>query len=222
MRLDTTPPMPLTLLPDHSLLVHGSEKILVAADLHLGKAATFRAHGLPVPEGDTRRDLDRLRNLLHTTSPDRLLIAGDLFHADSGFTDELLATFLTFIGEITIPFTLVTGNHDKKIRILPPALHQCHSFRIGDILIIHKPGNADPSLFNICGHVHPVLKIPDGRKTSLRLPCFHLREHILTLPAFGSFTGGHIIQPETGDRFFITHRDKVIAVPPKLLTRRSP
>ena len=71
--------------------------------------------------------------------------------------------------------------------------------------------------FNICGHIHPVVKIPDGRNTSLRLPCYHLRENILTLPSFGSFTGGHVIKPNKADRFFVDHMGKVIEVPDSLL-----
>jgi metallophosphoesterase superfamily enzyme len=42
----------LRLLPQRALLDTASRSLMVA-DLHLGKAATFRAHGLPVPSGTT-------------------------------------------------------------------------------------------------------------------------------------------------------------------------
>ncbi len=209
----------LRLLPDSALLIELEKKYLVAADLHLGKSATFRAHGLPIPEGDTARDLARLSGLIREHQPDHLIIAGDLFHAASGFTDELLETVLNFTEEIAIPFTLVQGNHDAKIKALPPLLKEFDHLDVGSIRIVHKPEDASAEHFNICGHIHPVLKIPDGKNTSLRLPCFHLRENVLTMPSFGSFTGGHIVKPQSGDRFFVSHREAVVEVPPELLSR---
>ncbi|MBC7980709.1 MAG: ligase-associated DNA damage response endonuclease PdeM [Armatimonadetes bacterium] len=220
MLLLQPPHPPLRLLSDHALLIEAETKThLLAADLHLGKSAAFRAHGLPVPEGDTARDLARLSKLILDHRPDHLVIAGDLFHAASGFTGELLETFLKFTAEILIPFTLVMGNHDRKIKTLPPHLHQPAHLDLDTIRIIHNPEDASPAHFNICGHIHPILRIPDGKNTSLRLPCFHLRGNRLTLPAFGSFTGGHIIKPQDSDRFFLSHQGKVIEVPKPLLSR---
>lgn len=207
----------IRLLPDHALLIGKSETHLVAADLHLGKSAAFRANGLPVPEGDTERDLGRLSELVETHRPDHLVIAGDLFHADSGQTEEVISVFLDFVRKTGIPFTLVKGNHDRKIRSLPSEIDQADHLDIGEIRIVHKPENSSDEHFNICGHIHPVVKIPDGKNTSLRLPCFHLRENILTLPSFGSFTGGHVLKAGKTDRFFVSHMGKVIEVPGSLL-----
>lgn len=217
MRLETFSRLPLRLLPDAALLVLGEETHLIAADLHLGKSAAFRAHGLPVPEGDTARDLTRLTKLIEEHRPDHLLIAGDLFHADAGSGDGTLDTFMAFLDAIAIRFTLVTGNHDRKIRRMPPSISQVCHLDIDGLRIIHKPEEADEGMANLCGHIHPVLRIPDGRNTSLRMPCFHLSGNVLTLPAFGSFTGGHIVKPAKGDRFFVTHNGAVIEVPNELL-----
>lgn len=206
-------------LPDSALLLEREKKYLIAADLHLGRSATFRAHGLPIPEGDTARDLARLTTLIREHQPEHLIIAGDLFHAASGFTDELLDTVLKFTDEIAIPFTLVQGNHDAKIKALPPLLKEFDHLDLGSIRIVHKPEDASPDHFNICGHIHPVLKIPDGKKTWLRLPCFHLRGNVLTIPSFGSFTGGQIVKAQPADRFFVSHREEVVEVPMELLSR---
>lgn len=211
---------PLRLLPDAALLVLAEETHLVAADLHLGKSAAFRAHGLPVPEGDTARDLDRLSKLIAEHRPDQLVIAGDLFHAEAGSGEGVLDAFMAFLDGIAIPFTLVSGNHDRKIRKMPPSIAQAGHLDIGDLRIVHKPDDAAGGMANLCGHIHPVLRIPDGRNTSLRMPCFHLRGNILTLPAFGSFTGGHIVKPGKGDRFFVTHNGAVIEVPDELLGKK--
>jgi len=208
----------LRLLPDQALLIESDETLLVAADLHLGKSAAFRANGLPIPEGDTARDLKRLSELIETHRPDHLVIAGDLFHSESGQTEEVVQAFLSFLGEIGIPFTLVKGNHDNKIKKLPSQLDQANHLYIAGVRIVHKPEDSSDHHFNICGHIHPVLKIPDGKNTSLRLPCFHLRDNILTLPSFGSFTGGHVVKAKKHDRFFVSHMGKVIEVPDSLLT----
>jgi uncharacterized protein len=211
---------PLRLLPDAALLVLAEITHLVTADLHLGKSAAFRAHGLPVPEGDTARDLDRLAKLIAEHKPDRLVIAGDLFHADAGSGDGVLDAFMAFLDGIKIPFTLVCGNHDRKVRKMPPSIAQADHLDLGGLRIVHKPEDAAGGMVNLCGHIHPVLRIPDGRNTSLRMPCFHLSGNVLTLPAFGSFTGGHIVKPAKGDRFFVTHNGAVIEVPVELLEKK--
>ena len=56
------------LLPGRAIFLPQS-KTLIVADLHLGKSATFRKRGLPVPEGTTKSDLDRLAALLKATQP---------------------------------------------------------------------------------------------------------------------------------------------------------
>ena len=68
---------------------------------------------------------------------------------------------------------------------------------------------------------NPVVKIPDGLRTSLRMPCFLFRENALVLPAFGSFTGGAIVTAAPSDRIFTALRDQVVELPPALFTRES-
>ncbi|MFD2258095.1 ligase-associated DNA damage response endonuclease PdeM [Luteolibacter algae] len=207
----------IQLLPDSAVLIESGLRFLIAADLHLGKSAVFRANGLPVPEGDTRKDLERLTQLILEYQPDHLVIAGDLFHANSGFEEEVIDVFEDFLRQIRIPFTLVKGNHDDKIASLPESFDMCSHREIGDIRIVHKPQDASPELFNICGHIHPVVRIADGKNTVLRPACFHLRDNVLTLPSFGSFTGGQIVKPQPEDRFFVSHLGKVIEIPGKLI-----
>jgi len=189
---------------------------LVVADVHLGKAAAFRASGLPVPEGDNARDLERLRVLCGKHAARRLIIAGDLFHSSLGMSSDLeqmLGDFLTSLG---IPVLLVIGNHDARLAKFPPTLQTTTAFEHTGIRIIHDPADATPGVLNLSGHWHPVVRIPDGRRTSLRLPCFLLRGELLVLPSFGSFTGGAVIEKCPGDRYFVTLRDQVIELPENL------
>ncbi len=206
----------LTLLPEGAVFLTDSST-LVLADLHLGKSAAFRAKGLPVPEGDTARDLARVSKLVEKNGALRLVIAGDLFHAPSGITPDLELALEEFFNAIAIPLTLVLGNHDAKLRMIPSRLHPVESLDLEcGITVIHDPADAKGDRLHLCGHLHPVVKIPDGKRTSLRFPCFLNRGNTLVLPSFGSFTGGAVIHPKLSDRVFVTLRDRVAELPEAL------
>ncbi|RYD23626.1 MAG: ligase-associated DNA damage response endonuclease PdeM [Verrucomicrobiaceae bacterium] len=203
----------LTILPEGVLV----DSTLVVADVHLGKSATFRAKGLPVPEGDTERDFRRLAEMVGKHGVSHLVIAGDLFHAPSGLTEELETALARFLSAVSIPVTLVIGNHDAKLRRLPTGLVCVGHLDLDQIRIVHDPASADSERLHISGHWHPVVRIPDGRRTSLRLPCFLYRKNTLVLPAFGSFTGGAILSAQEGDRIFAALRDQIVEIPQELL-----
>lgn len=202
------------LLADHAVFLP-EHQCLVVSDLHLGKAGAFRSHGLAVPEGDDARDLERLQKLIEHTGAKRVVIAGDLFHSPSAAMTEVMERLKDWCLACPAEFTLVIGNHDR--RTLPGGTLPFEStkvLQIGSIEIIHDPADVSPdSTFSLCGHLHPVIRIRDGRRTSIRSACFWLSENMLTLPSFGSFTGGQIIHPATSDRIFIPIRDKVAEVP---------
>lgn len=253
LTLETPGGAQVRLLPGRAVLLEGqgTEPWLVVADVHLGKSATFRARGLAVPEGDTAQDLAALLRLARQHLPGRLVVNGDLFHAPAGITPELEAAVSAFVEELGVPLTLVTGNHDAKIRQLPAGVESVPFLDYpGDVRLVHDPAdaltdsrahadtvddvklNSKPNAeseseteskaaslrFYLTGHWHPVVRIADGKRTSLRLPCFLLRGvQNLILPSFGSFTGGAIMKPEPGDRFFVSPGDRVIEVPEALL-----
>ncbi len=210
----------LSLLPQGAVFLNATAT-LVVADLHLGKSAAFRARGLPVPEGDNALDLARVISLSRESAASHLVIAGDLFHAPSGITPELESTFRDFRDQIGVPITLVTGNHDAKVKSLSSLVTSVPQLDLEEnCRVIHDPAYATGSKLHLAGHWHPVIRIPDGKHTALRLPCFLLRQNTLILPAFGSFTGGAIMKPTTNDRFFVTLRDQVIELPPTLIRSR--
>ncbi|RYD37693.1 MAG: ligase-associated DNA damage response endonuclease PdeM [Verrucomicrobiaceae bacterium] len=212
------------LLPGRAVLLPGNDPWLVVADVHLGKSAAFRARGLAVPEGDTAQDLAAMLDLVRLHQPARLVVNGDLFHAPSGLTAELEEEVERFVGSLGIPLALVMGNHDAKISRLPTGVRQvsCLEHESG-VRLVHDPAEAAPAesdgrfQFHIAGHWHPAVRIADGRRTTLRLPCFLLRGPLLILPSFGSFTGGASMRPEPGDRFFVAPGERVMEVPGALL-----
>lgn len=205
----------LDLLPGGAVFLPETST-LVVADLHLGKSAVFRAKGLPLPEGDVARDLSRLAELARLHGAAELVIAGDLFHGPVGITPVIEEELGRLMAKLTCPLRLVEGNHDAKIRELPCGLIAEPMIERAGLRILHDPKDADGAQLSLAGHWHPIARIPDGKRTSLRLPCFLLRKHTLILPAFGSFTGGAVMDPEKGDRFFVPLRDKVVEAPPEL------
>lgn len=213
----TSIPNSLTLLPEAAVW-HAPSRTLIVSDVHLGKSAAFRAHGVPVPDGDDAHDLASLARLVARESPSRLVIAGDLFHAPSGITPELRNLLGDFLTEINIPLVLTIGNHDAKIPTLPPGITAVPHFDLPGQgpRVIHDPADVTPGLFHIAGHLHPVVRIRDGRLTSLRLPCFWRTANQLVLPSFGTFTGGAIIQPTKDDAVFAAMRGKIVEIPPAL------
>ena len=181
-------------LPDH--------KALLVSDVHLGKAETFQAMGIPISNQVNRENLDRLRSLCQQHQPESLFILGDLFHSKKSLVPEVIAAWKTFLKESTAEVSLIVGNHDRRlVSALPPLAMNCHTDAVtldtgksGNVVLSHEPEANHHSAFNICGHIHPVVRLR-SQTDSLRLPCFFV-EHAqkrLTLPSYGEFTGGYEI-----------------------------
>ena len=87
---------------------------LLVAAVHLGKAATFRNAGIPVPEGSAQADLARLERLVQETAARRLIVLGDLFHARSGCTQAVFDEFAATRSRMPeTEVLLIAGNHDR-------------------------------------------------------------------------------------------------------------
>lgn len=227
MKIGTNPDDEIRLLPGRAALLPASATLLVA-DLHLGKAATFRKAGIPVPEGSAQRDLARLADLVTRHAVRRLLILGDLFHARSGCTEQVQTEFSATRARLAeTEVILVLGNHDRPLGLLPASLGIDAVVPAVDeppFRFVHEPATpittAGRDLFTIGGHLHPTVSIrsPSGDRLADR--CFVADPATLVLPAFGSFTGGHRITPTAATRVWLA-RDDGIAEVTCLLGRTS-
>ena len=200
----------LQLFPER-VLYWVESQTLVVADVHLGKAATFRAHGIPVPAGGTQDNLSRLTAVLTKTKAERLLILGDLLHAKAGRTEALFALVDSWRREFqTLAIDLVLGNHDQHAG-LPPA-----SWRMRSVAELveppfvwrHYPEPSDTG-YVVAGHLHPAVHLRDAGE-HLMLPCFYFGETNGALPAFGDFTGFSLIRPRAGEYIFVLAEDEII------------
>ena len=188
---------------------------LIVADIHVGKAATFRARGVPVPQGTTTANLERLSSLVEQTRPERLVFLGDLLHAREARREETMSLLAQWRERhAPLATTLVEGNHDRHAGRLPAALGietVVEPLSEQGIAFCHHPQLLDGAV--VAGHLHPCVRLYGAANDAVRLPCFWLRERLLTLPAFGEFTGGAPIEREPGDRVLAIADERLIEVP---------
>lgn len=202
----------LVLLPDRALWWPGAST-LVIADLHIGKDATFRHFGIPVPAGGITRDLARLGALLRATGAERLVILGDLLHARAGRVPEAVEAMTRWREEhAALAVVLVRGNHDRAAGRVPgewrmEEVEEPHAD--GALTLLHHP-ETDWVGPGLAGHVHPVTSLQDFDGSIVSIPSFIQDTERLILPAFGSFTGGYKMRPEPGRQIFLTMAGRVL------------
>jgi len=206
---------PVRLLPERALFWPAA-CALVVADMHWGKAAAFRAAGIPIPGGATRQDLDRLDQAVARTGARRLIVLGDLFHAKAGrIATRTLADLRRWREERdTLEIQLARGNHDRHAGDPPADLRvncvDAPAF-LPPFVLRHQPAPAEQG-YTLAGHVHPGIVLAGPGLFRERLPCFVVGENVAVLPAFGSFTGLGMITAEPGERVFVVAEGQVVPV----------
>ena len=219
-------PLPITcagqtvwLLPEHALWWPG-QRVLFVADLHMGKAATYRALGQPVPSGTTFENLRRLSQLLQHYQPAQLVFLGDFLHAAQARTPSVLQALADWRASVPgLHCLLVRGNHDSRAGDPPPALHievVDEPHLIGPFAACHHP-QSHASHFTLAGHVHPAVQLQGRGRDRLRLPCFSVDARQAILPAFGEFTGGHTVARRPGLRLYAAGGQAVWPLPDEVI-----
>jgi DNA ligase-associated metallophosphoesterase len=190
-------------------LWHPPGRMLLVADLHLGKAESFQAHGIPLPSDGDAGTLNDLLALAHRLRPVQVVVLGDLIHGRLGLTDELRQKLRALPQLIGCPLRLIGGNHERGSWL--EGIRQEPAGAAGPLWLSHGPEPRD-GLLNVCGHLHPVAMIGRGNDR-LRLPCFAYAasQERLVLPAFGRLTGGHPCA--AGERIWLVADDAVIPWP---------
>jgi uncharacterized protein len=200
-------------LSHHRALYLPAFSTLVVADLHWGKAATFRAKGVPLPPGVTASDLDRLTVVLAETRASRLVIVGDLLHARAGRHERTLSAIAHWRdAHRELAMTLVRGNHDTHAGDPPSALNiDCVDgpLVVGPFACQHHP-TSHTSHYVLAGHLHPHVNFRGRGKQGVRLPCFVFCERGAILPAFTSFTGGGAYSAGADDRIFAIVGEEIV------------
>ncbi|MEO7642160.1 MAG: ligase-associated DNA damage response endonuclease PdeM [Ramlibacter sp.] len=197
---------------------------LLVADAHFGKAVSFRKLGVPVPQGTTSENLDALSTVLAQTGARRIVFLGDFLHSARSHAAATMATIARWReAHPAIGLTLVRGNHDDRAGDPPAGLGievVDEPLPFGPFALCHHPQPV-VGAYVLAGHWHPCISMRGRAFERLRLPCFWMGDDsgrfpdraVGVLPAFGSFTGMHRIEPVEGDRIFPVADQVVRAIP---------
>ncbi len=195
----------LQLLPQRAAYLPEHRSLLVA-DAHIGKAQSFRRLGVPVPSGTTQDALARLDLALASTGAQHIVFLGDLLHSAQARSEPIWAAVAAWrAARPTLHLTLVRGNHDQHAGDPPPAWGvACVNgpWPLGGLLLDHHPEPA-AGAYVLAGHVHPAAVLGGTGPGRLRLPCFHFGPDVGVLPAFGDFTGMHVLPRGPQDRVYV-------------------
>jgi DNA ligase-associated metallophosphoesterase len=191
-----------------------NQQALILCDLHLGKSGHFRKEGIGVPQQVLEHDLSRLDTQIQYFLPTSLIIIGDLFH--SRYNQEVNYFSKWREKNHMTDIHLIQGNHD----ILPTSfyddlnimLHK-EELDVSPFVFRHEQSNySNKNQYEISGHIHPGIKMKGKGKQSLKFPCFYFTDSEAFMPAFGKFTGLHIIEPAKRTSVFAIAENQVIHI----------
>lgn len=190
------------------------EKMLVIADIHFGKAAAFRAQGVPVPRGTTTENLQALDALMLLHETEQIVFLGDFLHARASHASATVAAMLAWrLRHPALRLILVRGNHDLRAGDPSATLGiemVDEPYMVAPFAFCHHPDIAADG-YVLAGHVHPVFVL-SSRHDSLRLPCFLAGPARMILPSFGAFTGGHPVSAGAGEHVYVSSGEAVHCV----------
>jgi uncharacterized protein len=197
----------------HKAMFWPKQKVLLVADLHLGKINHFRRSGIPLPVRANDRNIEVLVDLIHMVKPERILCLGDLFHSHYNPEWEVFGEVIGHFRHIS--FELVMGNHDimSDLQYERKGIIAHDKLIVDNFIFTHHPlDDVQPGYYNMAGHIHPGINLHGRGRQSITLPCFYFGERNGLLPAFGVFTGLARIKPMRDDRIFVILDDKVVDV----------
>lgn len=187
-----------------------SREMLLISDVHLGKVAHFRKHGVALPQHSAEKNFEQLDAVCKDFEPDTIVFLGDLFH--SKINNEW-RDFENWVARTDAKMVLIAGNHD----VIDPRHYDALGIEIfsewetDGFLLTHHPEQRE-GLYNFSGHIHPGILLRGTGRQSLKLPCFFCKQEQMIFPAFGQFTGKYYLEPEEGDCVYALTHDAVLMV----------
>ena len=191
---------------DHRKAIYWEDNSsLILSDVHVGKLNHFQKNGIPIPSYGSKENLINIKNLIHEYDPNHVYILGDLFH--SSYNKEW-DDWIIYFSKSNVMFTLILGNHDQydSKKLWDSNITLVNELIIDPFLFTHYP-EKEFDQFNICGHVHPAVKLRGLGRQYMKLNCFYITDNQLILPAFGTFTGSHMLKPNKTDHIICMTSD---------------
>jgi len=196
------------------LLAEGRQRVLVAADLHLGLEYELWQGGISIPS-QTEKILARLMGLIARIEPDRLLLLGDVKHTvqrTSWQERREVPDFLRRLSSV-VRVDIVPGNHDSSIADLSPPgvqVRPASGFVLDGVGYFHGHTWPDEEVMSteylVAGHLHPALRLVDPIGHSFTRPVwargavlsgvaeqqygFPVNAQLIIVPAFNDLCGG--------------------------------
>ncbi|ABR54371.1 metallophosphoesterase [Methanococcus vannielii SB] len=172
-------------------------KSIVISDIHIGIEEHFRKNGILFPLNEKEELLNRLKILIKTFNPKKLIILGDFLH----HFQKVPTKVYEIVNEMDnllkgIEVILILGNHDIMAKYV---LKENTRFKIVEyffengILFVHGDKKFQNSFENVnlllMGHEHPVLEI-NKQRFSAYLEISKKDFKILLIPAFSNIVSG--------------------------------
>ncbi len=196
------------------LLAEGKERVLVAADLHLGLEHELWLGGVSIPS-QTEKILARLQEYVAEIKPDRLLLLGDLKHNVPKTSWQERREIPDFLRRLSaqVKVEIVPGNHDSNLADMAPLgvrVRPSSGFLLDGIGYFHGHTWPDEKIMRadrlVAGHLHPAVRLKDPIGHSLSRPVwvrapllpeavqghygFASIAEIIIMPAFNDLCGG--------------------------------
>lgn len=172
----------------HGAVYWPAQEMLIVADLHFEKGASYARRGVMLPPYDTRATLQRLVMLCVVYNPQEVVSLGDAFHengADAEMDEDDVQILESLIRRYD--WAWVLGNHDPE----PPsrfAGHVCTELRRGGLVFRHEPHRGSAA-GELAGHLHPCARVRTETRIQRRR-CYVSDGARMILPALGAYTGG--------------------------------
>lgn len=190
-----------------------NEQTLIVTDIHLGKSGHFRKSGIAAPTAINKKNLDRLSKLINFFKPSEFLILGDLFHSNINKEWFEFENWRKLFPNLKI--TLVAGNHDLLHHSFYDSgdIKTTQHLKKGIFTFVHDKSKVPGSnSIVVSGHIHPAINLKAKGRQSIKVPCFLIKKNYVLLPAFGEFTGCHIIKPEETDSVYCVVENDIISL----------
>ena len=192
------------------VLFWNETSMLLISDVHLGKISHFRKFGAAVPQAAVLKNFETMDRAINFFQPEIIVFMGDLFHSSLNKEWQLFEKWVsTVISEII----LVAGNHDiiSPLKYEDLGIRVVSEIQLDGFLLTHHPEERE-GFFNFSGHIHPAVRLQGMGRQSVRLSCFFKSDNQMILPAFGTFTGTHVLEPKANNEIFALIEDEVFQV----------
>ncbi len=164
-------PMIKLLIPHPALMIESDERVMMAADLHLGLEYELAKQGINIPY-QWNRILEEIRYLLEEHKPDRLILLGDVKHGvpSTSFQEKReIPLFFETLLEVVENIDITRGNHDANIQKYIPeevTLHTSKGVILGEefkVAAMHGHAWPNPAIMTadavIMAHNHPTVML---------------------------------------------------------------